>query len=464
MTITRATNRHMPVVAIVGRPNVGKSTLFNRITGTRKAVVVDTPGVTRDRNYDFAEWEGRHFLLVDTGGFEIDSEREVIRQMREQTQIAIDEADAIIFLANLDEPLNPTDDEVFQLLRRTAKPVYLTVNRCDNLERRHLAASEFARFGAGTVHAISALHGNGINDLLDEIVDALPEENTGEPSVEEGIRVAVVGRPNVGKSTLVNKILGYERTIANPMPGTTRDSIDTTFDREGVRYTLVDTAGIRRRGKVERGAEKLSVLSAVMSLQRCDIAIVLVDAVDGLTEQDAHVAGHAVDSGCGVILAVNKWDAIEKDDKTAGAVARVLHEELGFLKHAPVIQISALTGQRVDRLFELVGRVYEQYCREMETRELNEFLKRATTHLSPPVQSGRQLKIKYVTQTGTRPPTFAFFVNDPKLVHFSYERYLANQLRREYGFEGVPVRLRFRRKAEEQAPRRYGRERDRGRH
>jgi GTP-binding protein len=344
------------------------------------------------------------------------------------------------------------------MLRRTRKPVFLAVNKCDNLERRHLASAEFARFGANTVHGISALHGNGTNDLLDTVVASLPVEKSGEPSEDEGIRVAVVGRPNVGKSTLVNKILGFERTIANPMPGTTRDSIDTTFERGGQRYTLVDTAGIRRRGKVEKGAEKLSVLSAVLSLQRCDIAIVLVDAVDGLTEQDAHVAGYAVDSGCGVILGVNKWDAIEKDEKTAGAVARLLHEELGFLKHAPVIQISALTGQRVDRLFELIGRVHGEYCRDLETRELNEFLKRATTHLSPPVQSGKQLKIKYVTQTGTRPPTFTFFVNDPKLVHFSYERYLANQLRREYGFEGVPVRLRFKRKAEDLPPgRRAGR-------
>ena len=442
-------NRHLPIVAIVGRPNVGKSTLFNRVTGHhRKAVVLDTPGITRDRNYHVAEWEGRHFLLIDTGGYEMDPSQPLLRQMREQTLMAVDEADVIILLTAVDEPMNPTDDDVMKILRRTRKPVFLAVNRCDNRDRRDLAAIEFARFGADQVYGISALHGNGTNELLDALVDALPEDRDA-PLPEEGVRIAVVGRPNVGKSTLVNRILGFERTIASEIPGTTRDSVDTTFVRDGTTYTLIDTAGIRRRGKIQRGAEKLSAVSAMMSLERCDIAIIVIDATDGLTDQDAHVAGYAVDAGCGVILAVNKWDAIEKDDRTAGAFALGLRNELGFMRHAPVIQISALSGQRVEKLFDIVNKVYVEYTKEIDTSELNQFLKRATTRLSPPVHSGRQAKIKYITQTGVRPPTFTLFVNDPKLLHFSYQRYLSNQMREEYGFEGVPIRLRFRKKAED---------------
>ena len=442
------TNRHLPIVAIVGRPNVGKSTLFNRITGHRKAVVLDTPGITRDRNYHVAEWEGQSFLLIDTGGYEMDPEQPLLRQMREQTLMAIEEADAIIFLTNLDEPMNPTDDDVMQILRRTRKPVFTAVNKCDNRERRDLAPIEFARYGADRVFGVSALHGSGSADLLDALVEALPDDRA-DALPEEGIRIAVVGRPNVGKSTLVNKILGFERSIASAIPGTTRDSIDATFVRDGQTYTLIDTAGIRRRGKIQKGAEKLSAVSAVMSLERCDIAIVIIDAIDGLTDQDAHIAGYAVDAGCGIILAVNKWDAVEKDNSTAGTMVRELRDELGFMRHAPIIQISALSGQRVEKLFELVNRVFTEYEKQIDTSDLNQWLKKATTHLSPPVHSGRQAKIKYVTQTGIKPPSFVLFVNDPKLVHFSYQRYLTNQLRAEYGFEGVPIRLRFRKKSEE---------------
>lgn len=440
--------RNLPIVAIVGRPNVGKSTLFNRITGHHKAVVHDTPGLTRDRNYLIGEWEGRHFLLVDTGGYELSTDVPILNQMREQTMIAIDESDAIIFLANLDEPLNPTDDEIFHLLRRTSKPVLLAVNKSDNRDARMAAQSEFARFGVDRVFGVSALHGIGSDELLDELIKRLPPEpeDTGEDT--SGTRIAVVGRQNVGKSTLVNKILGFERTIANPVAGTTRDAIDTTFDRGGKRYTLIDTAGIRRRGKVERGVEKLSVLASVLSLERCDIAVIVIDASQGLTEQDAHVAGYAVDAGCGCVLAVNKWDLVEKETGTAEQFARDLRDELGFLQYVPMMFISAKTGQRVEKLFSIIDDVDAQYRREIETGVLNDFLKAATQHLSPPVRSGRQLKIKYVTQTGSRPPTFAFFVNDPKLVHFSYKRYLTNQLRREFGFAGVPVRMRFHQKAE----------------
>ncbi|AXA36826.1 MAG: ribosome biogenesis GTPase Der [Candidatus Hydrogenedentota bacterium] len=441
--------RHLPIVAVVGRPNVGKSTLFNRITGRRKAVVLDTPGVTRDRNYHIAEWNGTRFLTVDTGGYEHEPTSELSALMREQTLLAIEEADAIILLLDSREPMHPTDDEVIELLRRTAKPVFVAVNKCDNREQRLAAISEFARLGL-ELYPISALHGHGTGDLLDAVVASLPKRTEEEEAAEAelGIRIAVVGRPNVGKSTLVNRILGFERTIASPVPGTTRDAIDTTFRLNDKIYTLIDTAGIRRRGKIERGAENLSVLSALMSLERCDIALILVDATEGITDQDAHVAGYAVDAGCGCIIVVNKWDLVEKDETTAGAFVKALRAEWGFLKHAPVIHVSALTGQRVERLFQLVDRVYAEYTKEIETSTLNRWLQKAISHVSPPVRQGRQLKLKYVVQTGSKPPTFTFFVNDPALVHYSYERYLANQLRQEFGFEGVPVRLRFREKAE----------------
>ncbi len=441
-------NRHLPIVAIVGRPNVGKSTLFNRMTGRRKAVVLDTPGVTRDRNYHVAEWNGTRMLVVDTGGYESEPTHELSAAMREQTQLAIDEADVIIHVVDAEEPLNPTDSEIQQLLRRAGKPVLVAVNKCDNESRRLAAMAEFSALGVD-VFPISALHGLRTGELLDAVVDALPkhsEEDEAALAEREGIRVAVVGRPNVGKSTLVNKILGYERVIASPVPGTTRDPVDTTFTYNDKVYTLIDTAGIRRRGKIERGCENLSVLAALMSLERCDVALIVVDALEGLTDQDAHVAGYAVDAGCGCIIVINKWDAVEKDEKTAGAFVKALRAEWGFLKHAPVVHVSALTGLRVPRIFELVDQVYAEYTKRIDTSELNQWLQQALGRQSPPIHKGRQLKIKYVTQTGTKPPTFTFFVNDPELLYYSYERYLANRLRERFGFEGVPIRLRFREK------------------
>lgn len=444
--------KKLPMVAIVGRPNVGKSTLFNRLTGTRKAVVHEKPGMTRDLNYMDAEWEGREFILVDTGGYELETENEIYRQMREQTLLAIEQADVIIFLTNVNEPNNAVDDEVMRMLRRSGTPVVLAVNKCDSKARRDEAIIEFSSYGAEHFVGVSSLHGNGTGDLLDIIVELLPELSD-EEAVETGIRLAVVGRPNVGKSTLVNKILGFERSIATAIPGTTRDAVDTTFDREGQRYTIIDTAGIRRRGKIEKGPEKLSTLASRMSMQQCDVALLLIDAADGIAEQDAHVAGLAVDAGCAVIIVVNKWDAFEdKTHKSVDEFTLDLRDAWGFLKDAPVIFVSALTGQRVEKLFDLISQVWGEYTREIGTTELNKWLERTTARLSPPVRSGRQLKIKYVTQTGSRPPTFTLFVNDPDLVHFSYERYLLNQLRSEYSFTGVPVRLRFRQKAED-APR-----------
>lgn len=440
--------RNIPLVAIVGRPNVGKSTLFNRLTGTRKAVVNEQPGMTRDRNYLQAEWEGREFMLIDTGGYETTIDVEIYKQMREQTMLAVDEADVIIFLTNVNESNNPIDEEILGHLRKTSKPVILAVNKCDNAESRNYAVYEYSRYGLSPLMPISALHGNGTGELLDQIVDFLPNCDE-EVETDTGIRIAVIGRPNVGKSTLVNKILGFERTIANPMPGTTRDSIDTTFVHNDQIYTIVDTAGLRRRGKIERGPEKISALIARRSMERCDIALLLIDGEEGITDQDAHVAGYAVDSGCACIIVVNKWDAVEKDHKTADEFTEKLRYEWGFLKDSPVIYISARTGQRVEKLFTLIDSIYEEYTREISTSQVNNFIKKATTRLSPPVRSGRQLKIKYGTQTGVKPPTFTLFVNDPALIHFSYERFLLNQMRQEFNFTGTPLRLRFKQKASE---------------
>lgn len=444
--------KKLPLVAIVGRPNVGKSTLFNRLTESRKAVVHDQPGMTRDLNYLEAEWEGRGFIVIDTGGYELETQNEIYRQMREQTMLAIEQADVIVFLVNLHEPHNAVDDEVMRILRRTSKPVILTVNKCDTRKRRDEAVIDFSGFGAQHFVGISALHGNGTGDLLDVVVELLPPLDDDEET-DPGIRLAVVGRPNVGKSTLVNKILGFERSIASDIPGTTRDAVDTVFDHNGQRYTIIDTAGIRRRGKIEKGPEKLSALASRVSLQQCDVALLLVDAIDGITEQDAHVAGFAVDAGCAVIIIVNKWDGItDKTHKSVKEFTQELRDEWGFLKDAPVLFISALTGQRVHKIFDLVQHVFEEYSREIPTTELNTWLGQATTHLSPPVRSGKQLKIKYATQTGRRPPTFTLFVNDPQLVHFSYERYLLNQLRKKFGFTGIPIRLKYRQKSDD-APR-----------
>ncbi len=444
--------KKLPLVAIVGRPNVGKSTLFNRLSGTRKAVVHDKPGMTRDLNYTDAEWEGREFILVDTGGYEVENDNEIYRQMREQTLLAIEQADVIIFLTNVNEPHNAVDDEVIRMLRRSSKPVILAVNKCDSRTRRDEAIADFSVYGADHFVGVSGLHGHGTGELLDIVLEVLPPLSD-EEEVDTGIRLAVVGRPNVGKSTLVNKILGFERSIATAIPGTTRDAVDTTFERQGQRYTIIDTAGIRRRGKIEKGPEKLSTLASRMSMQQCDIALLLIDATEGITDQDANVAGLAVDAGCAVVLVVNKWDAYE--DKTHKSVEEFtldLRDAWGFLKDAPVLFVSALTGQRVEKLFDLIKQVWEEYNREIGTNDLNNWLGRTTARFSPPVRSGRQLKIKYVTQTGARPPTFTFFVNDPELIHFSYERFLLNQLRKEYNFTGVPLRLRFRQKAED-APR-----------
>jgi GTP-binding protein len=434
----------LPLVAIVGRPNVGKSSLFNRIVGRRKAVVLETPGLTRDRNFERADWAGREFTVVDTGGYEVEGVETgagpLKVEMREQALLAIEESDLVIFLVDARESLTPLDGEVMEILRRARRPFLVAANKCDNPAQENLAV-DFYALGVDRVFPISALHGHGVGDLLDAVVATLPPAEEEIPEAEAGIRIAVIGRQNVGKSTLVNALLGQERVITSPVPGTTRDAIDTTFRRGERIYTLIDTAGIRRRGKIEYGIEGLSVISARASLARCDVALVVIDAAAGLTAQDAHVAGFAAEAGRALVIIVNKWDAVEKDEKTAGQWAKRLRAEWGFLAWAPILFASALTGQRVTKIFELVDKAHAEFTREVSTRDLNRALAEMITHQSPPTHAGRQLQIKYITQMGVRPPTFALFVNSPKHMHFAYERYLVNQLRQRWGFEGTPIRL-----------------------
>lgn len=437
----------LPMVAILGRPNVGKSTLFNRILRRRKAVVTNRPGVTRDRNIDRAEWAGTEFLCVDTGGYDTQLDDPLLAGVFEQVRLAIDEADVIVLLLASGEPDHPADAEIIGLLRQTRKPVLVAVNKCDSA-RRETEANEFFKFGFDRFYPISALRGHGTGDLLDAVVEALrgldrpsrPREATG------GIALAIVGRQNVGKSTLVNQLCGERRVIAAPLPGTTRDSIDTVVRTpEGKLFTLIDTAGIRRRGRIEQGVEKLSVMSAMLSMRRADVAALVIDGATGPTEQDAHVAGFCLDNGLATIILVNKWDLVAKDHRTADQFTHMLEERWQFLRYAPVLYISALEGQRVHRVFELAERVFNNARRRIPTHELNERLEQWVGRKPPAMVKNRRPKIRFITQTGVQPPTFTMFVNDPELFHFSYERYLINRLRETYDFEGVPLRLQLRR-------------------
>lgn len=435
-----------PVVAIIGRPNVGKSTLFNRISERKKAIVINLPGATRDRNYADAEWMGRTFTLVDTGGFEPVSDEKILVQMREQTTLAIEEADIIVFLLDGKEGLTPADEEITRILRRAGKPVLYTINKVDN-PNKYAAEAEFYRLGVDRFFLISAEHGLGIDDLMDEVVATIPPEAAGEEP-EERIGIAVVGRPNVGKSSLVNKILGFERVIVNPMPGTTRDPIDTPFEYNGKKYLLIDTAGIRRKSKISLSLEKYTIMEAMKVLDRCEIALILVDPVEGITDQDVRIAGLAFEKGAICILVVNKWDLIEKDNSTTGIYVKKIQDSLKFLDFAPIVFISALTGQRVFRIFEIIEQAYEQYTKRVRTSELNSTVREILEANPPPrLQGGRTHNFSYVTQTSVKPPNFVFFVKDPKAVHFSYERYLVNQLRERFNFSLVPIRVKFRRKS-----------------
>ena len=429
-----------PVVAIVGRPNVGKSTLFNKITGTRAAIVEDTPGVTRDRLYGDGEWCGHEFLLVDTGGIEPFSDDIILSKMRQQAQLAIDAADVIIFVTDIRTGMVATDEEVAHMLQKSSRPVVLCVNKCDTLGNLPSEYYEFYNLGLGDPIAVSSVHGHGTGDLLDEVVKYFPKESE-ELFDETYIKVAVIGKPNAGKSSLVNRIIGEERMIVSDIAGTTRDAVDSTIENSYGKFVFIDTAGIRRQSKITDNIERFSVIRAKAAVDRADVCVIMIDAVEGFTEQDAKIAGIANEKGKGCIVVVNKWDAIEKDTKTMDKFRNTLATDLSFMSYAPTLFISAKTGQRVDRLFELVKYVADMNSMRISTGMLNDLLADATARVQPPSDKGKRLKIYYMTQPSTKPPTFVCFVNSADLFHFSYQRYLENRIRETFGLEGTPVRF-----------------------
>lgn len=434
-----------PIVAIVGRPNVGKSTLFNRLVGGRIAIVDDTPGVTRDRLYRDAEWKNRQMTIIDTGGIDlIEEESTILGQVRLQAAIAMEEADVIVFVVDGKAGLSPEDEDLALMLRRTKKPVIVCVNKIENFVN-NFDSVDFYSLGFDDPIPVSALHGMNTGDLMDLIVDKLPviREEDREPDV---IRIAVIGRPNVGKSSLVNAIIGQERTIVSEIAGTTRDAIDTPFKANGQNYVIIDTAGLRKRKNVESGPERYSVIRALRAVDRCDVTLMVIDGSGGLIEQDKKIAGYADEAGRGLILVINKWDLVEKDQNTMHHMEKQLRQELGFLAYAPILFISALTKQRIGKLPELVSFVAEQQNHRVTTSVLNDVIIRAQELNPAPTDKGKRLKIFYSTQAGVRPPHFIFFVNDPELMHFSYLRYLENQIRKNFGFEGTPIRMTVRRK------------------
>jgi len=428
------------LVAIVGRPNVGKSTLFNRLVGKRLSIVEDTPGVTRDRLYATTDWNGREFDLVDTGGIEPTADSEMLVFMREQAMLAIEMADVIVFVTDFTTGVTAADTDVARMLQKSGKPILLAVNKMDATGRENPDIYEFYSLGLGDPISVSAAHGHGTGDLLDECVNLLPTE-TDEASDEDVIRVAVIGKPNAGKSSLVNKILGEVRVIVSDKAGTTRDAVDTSFENESGKYIFIDTAGLRRKSKIDNRIEHYSVLRAKMAIERSDVCIIMIDARDGVTEQDTKVAGLAHEAGKASIIAVNKWDLIEKETGTMEEMRKDVMRDLSYMTYAPVLFISALTGQRVSKLFELINFVNGQTTTRISTGTLNGVLADATGRVQPPTDKGRRLKIYYITQTGIRPPTFVCFCNDSKLFHFSYLRYIENQIRAVFGLEGTPIRM-----------------------
>lgn len=429
-----------PIVAIVGRPNVGKSTLFNKLIGQRLSIVDDTPGVTRDRIYGDCEWLSRHFLLIDTGGIEPKSDDIILKQMSRQAQLAIDSADVIILVTDLKCGVVATDEEVAAMLQKSGKPVILCVNKCDTVGDTPLEFYEFYNLGLGEPIAVSSVHGHGTGDLLDAVLEYLPEDEE-EETDDNIISVAVIGKPNVGKSSFVNRISGEERAIVSNIAGTTRDATDTYVSNEFGDFVFIDTAGLRRKSKVEDQIEKYSVIRAKMAVERANVCIIMIDAVEGFTEQDSKVAGIAHEMGKACIIAVNKWDALEKDGKTMDSYRKKLMNDFSFMSYAPIIFISAKTGQRIDRLYELIKFVDEQNSTRISTGKLNDVLAAATARVQPPTDKGKRLKIYYMTQASTRPPTFVCFVNSKELFHYSYQRYLENQIREVFGLEGTPTRF-----------------------
>ncbi|MCD6310744.1 MAG: ribosome biogenesis GTPase Der [Candidatus Eremiobacteraeota bacterium] len=433
-----------PVVAIIGRPNVGKSTFFNRLSKRKKVIVINEPGATRDRNYEDCTWNDRNFILIDTGGFEPVSTEKILIQMREQTTLAIEEADTIIFLMDGKEGLTPSDVEITNLLREVEKPTFFVINKIDGPKHEGFAY-EFYRLGIERLYTISAEHGIGVGELMDDVVEHLPP-STAVSEDEDRIRIAVTGKPNVGKSSLINKMLGYDRTIVNPIPGTTRDAIDTPFELHDRKYLLIDTAGIRRKSKISITLEKYSVIQAIKTLSRSDIALILIDAEEGITDQDTKIAGLALERGVVCIIIVNKWDLIEKDNSTTGNYVKKIKEKLKFLNFAPTLFVSALTGQRVIKIFDTIETAYSQYTRRVQTSILNKKVREFLEMNPPPRYQQKVHNFSFVTQASVKPPTFMFFVHEPKAVHFSYQRYLTNKIREEFGFDQVPIKIILRKK------------------
>lgn len=429
-----------PVVAIVGRPNVGKSTLFNKLIGQRLSIVDDTPGVTRDRIYGEAEWAGRKFMLIDTGGIEPKTDDIILKSMRSQAQLAIDMANVIIFVTDLRSGVTASDSEVAAMLLKSGKPIVLCVNKCDKIGEPPLEIYEFYNLGLGDPVGVSSVHGHGTGDLLEEVFKYMPEE-TNDDEESDTVNVAVIGKPNAGKSSLINYLSGEERSIVSDIAGTTRDAIDTLVENEQGSFNFIDTAGLRRKSKVEDDIEKYSVLRAKMAIERSDVCVIMIDGADGFTEQDSKVAGLALEQGKACIIAVNKWDIVDKDGKTMDSYRKKLMNDFSFMSYAPIIFISAKTGQRVDRLFELIKYVHTQNTMRISTGMLNDILADATARVQPPSDKGKRLKIYYMTQASTKPPTFVCFCNRAELFHFSYQRYLENQIRSTFGLEGTPVRF-----------------------
>ena len=436
-----------PIVAIIGRPNVGKSTFFNYIVGKRISIVEDTPGVTRDRVYAEANWRGRNFTLIDTGGIEPESDDIILSQMRMQADIAIEIADVIVFLTDIKQGVTAADHDIALMLKKSKKPIILVCNKSDTFGKTPDELYEFYNLGLGEPYAVSSVNAKGIGDVLDAIYEQLPEKSE-EDTDENIIKVAVIGKPNVGKSSLINKILGENRLIVSDIAGTTRDAIDSEFENEFGKYVFIDTAGIRRKSKVNDNLEKYSVMRSLLAIERSDVCILMLDAKEGVSAQDTKIAGEAHEAGKGIIIVVNKWDEVEKDNKTMENYKKEVYNKLSYLSYAPILFISAKTGQRVNKLYEMINMVANQNALRVSTSVLNDVLNEAVTIVQPPTDKGKRLKVFYMTQAQTKPPTFVVFVNDKKLFHFSYERYLVNQIRKEFGLIGTPIRMIAREKVE----------------
>ena len=438
-----------PTVAIIGKPNVGKSTFFNYIVGSRISIVEDTPGVTRDRVYAETNWRGRNFTVVDTAGIEPESSDIIISQMREQAQIAIEISDVIIFLTDVQQGITAADEEIALMLKKSQKPIILVCNKADNYNKSKEDAYEFYNLGIGDPYLVSAANALGIGDVLDAVYEKLPVKDINEDE-DNRIKVAVIGKPNVGKSSLINKILGENRAIVSSIAGTTRDAIDTEYENDYGKYVLIDTAGIRRKSKVKESIEKFSIMRTLLAIERADVCLMMIDALEGVTDQDAKIAGEAHEAGKGIIIVVNKWDEYEKETGTLEKYKKEIYNRLAYLSYAPIIFISAKTGQRVEKLFTMINKVAEQNAMRISTSVLNQVINEAIAIVQPPTDKGKRLKILYGTQVSTKPPTFVIFVNNKELFHFSYERYLVNQIRKEFGLEGTPIRMIAREKIEKE--------------